>query len=508
MRAELRGLAGPVALPDGQPVLLGRGPLTGVTDRKCSRRQVEIVANYAEGTARVTQLGVNPSSRGEPQLGGGVRAGPGGPRDPRPRSGPAAGERPVPPGAALPGVPPPQKTPPEPPPGPPSHRAPPSPSRGRWQKMGPLLTFTPSGVLHSTKIAGFDLDGTLITTRSGKVFPTSPDDWRILYPEIPQKLKQLQNEGFKLVVFTNQLGISRGRLRPELFQAKVEAVAEKLGVALQVLVATGPGIYRKPVLGMWEHLCEQANGDVAVSVPESFYVGDAAGRPPNWAPGRKKKDFSCSDRLFALNAGLRFLTPEEEFLGWAPAPFDLPAFDPRDLDKVTQEVPEAELVSDRPEVLLTVGFPGAGKSTFVKRYLVPAGYEYVNRDTLGSWQRCVSACSAALARGRSVVVDNTNPDPESRQRFVSCAREAAVPCRCLQFTASLEQARHNCRFRDMTQSGHVPVTDAVLFSYKKQFVAPDLSEGFSQILQIPFVPHFGDPPDPQRRRLFFQFSDG
>ncbi|XP_041272519.1 bifunctional polynucleotide phosphatase/kinase, partial [Onychostruthus taczanowskii] len=225
-----------------------------------------------------------------------------------------------------------------------------------------------------------------------------------------------------------------------------------------------------------------ANGDVTVSVPDSFY--------------------------FALNAGLRFLTPEEQFLGWAPAPFNLPAFDPRDLDKAPQQLPEAELVSDGPEVLLTVGFPGAGKSTFVKRHLVPAGYEYVNRDTLGSWQRCVSACSAALARGRPVVVDNTNPDPESRQRFVSCAQEAAVPCRCLQFTASLEQARHNCRFRDMTQTGHVPVTDAVLFSYKKQFVAPDLSEGFSQILQIPFVPHFGDPPDPQRRRLFFQFSDG
>lgn len=44
----------------------------------------------------------------------------------------------------------------------------------------------------------------------------------------------------------------------------------------------------------------------------SFYVGDAAGRP---AEGKKKKDFSKSDRLFALNASLNFFTPEEHFLG-------------------------------------------------------------------------------------------------------------------------------------------------------------------------------------------------
>ncbi|XP_054035076.1 bifunctional polynucleotide phosphatase/kinase [Dryobates pubescens] len=407
---ELRGAGGAVPLPDGEAVVLGRGPLTGVTDRKCSRRQVEIVANYAEGTARVTQ------------------------------------------------------------------------------------------------VAAFDLDGTLITTRSGKVFPTGPQDWRILYPEVPQKLKQLHQEGYKLVVLTNQLGVSRGRLPVAQLKAKLEAVCQLLALPLQILVATGPGIYRKPLLGMWDHLCEKANGAVAVSVPDSFYVGDAAGRPQLWAPGRKK-DFSCSDRLFALNAELSFQTPEEFFLGWPPAPFDLPTFDPRKLrhEASPPAPPGASLLGSGPELVVAVGYPGAGKSTFLKSHFVPAGYAYVNRDSLGSWQRCVAACQAALARGQPVVVDNTNPDPESRQRYVACAQAASVPCRCLHFTASLEQA--NTTFRELTQSGHPPVTAPVLHSYRKRFVPPSPSEGFSEVRAVPFVPCLAAAPAPHRR-LFFLFSDG
>ncbi|XP_053908388.1 bifunctional polynucleotide phosphatase/kinase [Cuculus canorus] len=505
MRCELRGAGRAVPLPDGRAVLLGRGPLSGVTDRKCSRRQVEIVANYAEGTATVTQLGVNPTSVGGAPLGRGGRC------TLRPGQTLCLVNGLYPHRLHFEGSPRTLKRPRSPSPEPPQIQGgspkPQSPPPGdAWHRHGSLLIFTPPGVPNSAQIAGFDLDGTLITTKSGKVFPTAPDDWRVLYPEVPRALKRLQSDGYKLVVFTNQLGISRGRLRVDAFQAKVEAVTQRLGVPLQVLVATGPGIHRKPVLGMWDHLCEQLNGDVPVSVSDSFYVGDAAGRPPNWAPGRKKKDFSCSDRLFALNAGLRFRTPEEFFLGWDPAPFTLPTFDPRSLDAAAPSWdPSESLLGAGPEVVVAVGFPGAGKSTFLQTHFVPAGYAYVNRDTLGSWQRCVSACEAALAAGRPVVVDNTNPDVESRKRFVACAAAAAVPCRCLLFTADLELARHNCRFREMTESDHIPITDVVLHGYRSRFVAPSLAEGFSSILRIRFVPRFGDP---SRQRLFLQFSAG
>ena len=36
-----------------------------------------------------------------------------------------------------------------------------------------------------------------------------------------------------------------------------------------------------------------------------------------------------------------------------------------------------------------VGCPASGKSTFRKRYLEPHGYVAVNRDTMGTMQKCI-----------------------------------------------------------------------------------------------------------------------
>lgn len=381
-----------------------------------------------------------------------------------------------------------------------------------------VLIFNSDGLEHKRKIAAFDLDGTLITTKSGKVFPVNSHDWRILLPQCEARLRSLIGEGYKLVIITNQRGLAKGHSHEADFKAKVEYVLKKLDVPGQVYVSVGHGFYRKPAPGIWHHLEAEGNGGVPIKLEESFYVGDAAGRPANWEP-KRKKDFSCSDRLFALNIGITFYTPEEFFLKRPAAKFELPAFDPRHVP----DLPLAEIVAttvpnrskffngdDLPaghtEVVVLVGYPASGKSHFAKEYLVSKHYSHINRDTLKSWQKCVEECKKALEHGRSAVIDNTNPDPESRKRFIEIAKKCGYECRCFVFDCSLERAKHNNQFREIKLKGqpHVSVTDMVLYSHRSKFKEPCLSEGFSEIVKINFVPKFEMPEDEKLYRCFLK----
>jgi hypothetical protein len=53
------------------------------------------------------------------------------------------------------------------------------------------------------KIAGFDLDSTLIVSKSGALFGKSPSDWKMWHESVKPKLEELVEQGFRIVVFTN-----------------------------------------------------------------------------------------------------------------------------------------------------------------------------------------------------------------------------------------------------------------------------------------------------------------
>jgi len=92
-----------------------------------------------------------------------------------------------------------------------------------------------------------------------------------------------------------------------------------------------------------------------------------------------------------------------------------------------------------------VGCPGSGKSYFASNKLGCHGRtKIISRDALGSWQKCLSEAKEFLKRYRmSIVIDNTNPDVESRKRFIDLAKSMNISVRVFLMNVSKEHAKHN-----------------------------------------------------------------
>lgn len=371
----------------------------------------------------------------------------------------------------------------------------------KWEYHGavvknvcPLLTLTSSTLPGRQKAAGFDIDFTVIKTASGRKFAAGASDWEWWDESVPDKLRELHKDGFRVIFFTNQAGIEKLKVTPEELQRKIEAIIKELDIPVLAFICTGENQYRKPSTLMWEHWESKCNQGVKVDRSKCLYVGDAAGRAKEWAPG-KPKDFSCSDRKFAANVGVKFYTPEEFFLNKSPAKFDWLNVDPKTfLAKAATD--KKEYHSKSPELVILVGAPATGKSTFRKRYFEPNGYIAVNRDTMGTMQKCVKAATEALKSGKSVVADNTNPSAAARKDFIDCAKKNGVPCRCFVMDTPIELAHHMNYFRQTQTSGSVRrIPDVGYNVYKKNFETPTKAEGFTEIIKIPFIPKFDSKKD-------------
>lgn len=342
------------------------------------------------------------------------------------------------------------------------------------------------------KVAAFDLDSTLVSTASGNTFPRNSSDWKWWHDTVPSRLKQLSADGYHVIVVSNQKKIS---LQKEMkggrtdsksltnFKERAAAVMKQLDIPLSVYAATLDDGYRKPRIGMWKEFLDDYDFDVTgVDLSNSIFVGDAAGRP---------NDHSQVDRGFAINVGVPFKTPEEFFLNAAPEPLVEP-FDPS-LYLQSDHTDAVSLPFSRQsglELVIFCGSPGAGKSTFYWDYLKPLGYERINQDLLKTRPKCIKVAKEHLAAGRSVVVDNTNADPETRSQWINVAKEYNIPIRCVYFSASPTLCRHNNAVRAANQSLN-PESRALLpgiafGDYGRRFKEPMMSEGFKDIIRVDF----------------------
>lgn len=119
-----------------------------------------------------------------------------------------------------------------------------------------IFTNVPSSFYESIenlKLAMFDLDDTIITSNVKSSLSRTHNDWVFKYPEVPNVLKSLQNNGYTLVIITNQLGISKGFIDSTEFTKKILILFDKCNINAFVLVATDDDEFRKPAIGSFEY---------------------------------------------------------------------------------------------------------------------------------------------------------------------------------------------------------------------------------------------------------------
>jgi predicted kinase len=139
------------------------------------------------------------------------------------------------------------------------------------------------------------------------------------------------------------------------------------------------------------------------------------------------------------------------------------------------------------ECVILVGLPGSGKSTLARRRF--PGHVFISKDALPRAARDKQArqdtlLRAALAAGRSVVVDNTNPTPADRAAIIRIAREFGACVIGIYVEASTRAAVA----RNEQRTGAARVPKVAIFTCAKRLVPPEASEGFDSLETVRVQP--------------------
>ena len=301
-------------------------------------------------------------------------------------------------------------------------------------------------------LALFDLDGTLITTKSGKKWSSKPEDWKLL-PQVESQLKLAVANGGLIGIITNQLEWSGGTSKQ--LKEKIGNVIRRLDIPLYVFMAIKRDEYRKPCTGMYKLLLETAGTEFDLS--KSFYVGDAAGR---------HGDHNDTDLKWALNTKLKFYVPEDYFYGTESPPIGI-SYRPSEMFVDTPNI----TCKSETELVILVASPAGGKS-FISTSIFK-NYVRINMDTLGTKAKCINACKEALSNGKSCIIDNTNPKIEQRSEYLDLAREYAIPSRIIYLKFPKEWCLHLDMYRFLTT--------------KKELLPKMAFNSFVSNLQVPTI---------------------
>lgn len=350
-----------------------------------------------------------------------------------------------------------------------------------WKTINTCLTYNSGITLKSTdKILGMDLDWTIIKPLGKAMFIINSEDWVFAFDL--SNLRKYINQGYKLVIFTNQSAIGKnGKLSIDDFKQNIESIQKNLKTPIQMYAALEKDIYRKPCPGMWNLMLESNN--ITSVDPNSLFIGDAAGRPKKQ---NGHADFSSGDYYFAKNIHLKFKTPEQFFMNSThPSNYTLPiSFIPsvemtNHSDDFNIKLQSLQAIKQQ-QIILLVGSPASGKSRLSKIYF--NNYQSASQDVDGTLAKTIKNADNYLKNGKSIIIDNCNKNIATRAKWIELSKKYNLDIHCIHVNLSKNLTIHLNKFRSITTTKHIP--SIAIHSYYKGFEPPTTTEGFLTVTTL------------------------
>ena len=135
------------------------------------------------------------------------------------------------------------------------------------------------------------------------------------------------------------------------------------------------------------------------------------------------------------------------------------------------------------ELVIFVGLQASGKSTFFRERFA-ATHEHVSKDLFRNNRdrnrRQAQLIEAALAKGVSVVVDNTNPTVEDRRSLIRLGRRFGAEIVGYYFDSTVRQSV----WRNRQRAGADQVPDVAVYATAKRLERPAYQEGFDEFFRV------------------------
>ena len=131
-----------------------------------------------------------------------------------------------------------------------------------------------------------------------------------------------------------------------------------------------------------------------------------------------------------------------------------------------------------PTMVLMIGIPGSGKSTFCDEKF--PGWRVISRDILRTRHREEQLLADTVASRLSCVIDNTNVSRAERAKFIAAGKAAGYRIVGYYLRSNIDE----CLKRNARRTGRARIPDAGVRGRAAQLESPGYAEGFDELFYV------------------------